>query len=295
VSLSQKMTANQRLRILNPQSRSPSANDFREPFRSQFIAAIQRGAASADIHDVSSRVAYAARSHRPSTGFLRRELGRPYDHAAHICRWIQHLASIHRILDVGCGTAGLSVALAWSFPDATVECFDADELAVQAANLRISGYAMLDRVRPRLLAPNSVFPFESGSFDLVTCASVLEFVTAIENRGRLLSEIRRVVRPLGHIVLTTTNPRYPFELHSGRFMGNWRHRPGYPWASTSGWIRGQLPNCVFSPVDGRVADKFGIQLPRSICRLIEPWLPWQFFLGQVQDLGDQDLDNIDRR
>jgi SAM-dependent methyltransferase len=260
----------------------PDQRDFREPFRSQFINAIQHGAASADIHDVSAKAGYAASAGQTSSAFLKRELERPYSHTANICRWIQHLTPVDRILDVGCGTAGLSSALAWTFPAAIVDCFDADELSVRAANLRIAGYGLAERIRPRVLAPNATFPYESESFDLVSCTSVLEFVTRIEDRHTLLGEIRRVVRPGGHIVLTTPNPWYPFELHSKRFMGNWNRRPGYPWASTRGWIRRQLPGCVFYPLAERVASKFRLEVPRSLCRIIEPCLPWQFLLVRAQ-------------
>ena len=256
--------------------------DFREPFRSQFIHAIEHGGASADIHDASVNVAYAAGGRQASRGFLKRELERPYSHAANICRWIAHLNPIERVLDVGCGTGGLSLALAWTFPDAVVECVDASAVSLRAAELRIAGYGMVQRIRPRFLAPNSPFPFESESFDLVTCTSVLEFVTKAEDRSRLLGEIRRVVKPGGYIVLTTPNAWYPFELHSGRLIGNWHRRQGFPWASTRGWIRRQLSGCAFPQVNDRVASKLGFKLPALLCRVIEPWFPWQFLLAQAQ-------------
>ena len=259
----------------------PDLKDFREPFRSQFVQALQLGAASADIQDISAQVGYAATG-RASTAFLNRELERPYSHTANICHWIRHLTPVDRILDVGCGTAGLSLALAWTFPNAIIECFDADERSVRAAKMRIAGYGFVERIRPWVVAPNAAFPYESESFDLVSCTSVLEFITRVEDRRRLLGEIRRVVRPDGHIVLTTPNPWYPSEFHSKRFLGNWRRRPGYPWASTRGWIRRQLPDCVFHPMVDRVASKFRLELPRSLCQIIEPWMPWQVLLAQAK-------------
>jgi 2-polyprenyl-3-methyl-5-hydroxy-6-metoxy-1,4-benzoquinol methylase len=260
---------------------SLNAREFREPFRSRFIAVVKEGAASRDIHDVAFPVAYAKRS-RPSASFLKRELERPYAHAQHICRWIQHLAPVERILDVGCGTAGLSLALAWTFPQATIDCFDADECSLHAAGLRIEGYGLADRIRPQLLAPNSVFPLESGQFDLVTCTSVLEFITSAEDRCRLLSEMRRVVRPDGHIVITTPNFWYPFELHSRRFAGNWYRRAGFPWASRIGWIHHQLPDCEFPILAGRIASKLRMNVPQPLCRAIERCLPWQFVLAHAR-------------
>jgi SAM-dependent methyltransferase len=259
----------------------PSASDFREPFRSQFIDAIQQGAASTDIHDVSAAVGFAGSSTQASAPFLKRELERPHSHSANICRWIRQLTPVTRILDVGCGTAGLSVALAWTFPDAVVDCFDADELSVRAGTFRISGYGLEARIRPRALAPNAAFPYESESFDLVSCASVLEFITRVEDRRAFLREIRRVVRPGGHIILTTPNPWYLFELHSRRFLGNWYRRPGIPWASTGGWIRRQLSDCAFHSVTARVASKFHRELPPVVCRMIEPLMPWQFLLAEA--------------
>lgn len=259
----------------------PDLKNFQEPFRSQFIAAIHQGAAAADIHDVSTRVGYVASTGEVSEAFLKRELERPYRHAANICQWIRHLTPVGRILDVGCGTAGLSMALAWTFPDACVECFDADASSVRAANLRIAGYGLMERVKPRVVAPNTSFPYESASFDLVSCTSVLEFVTRVEDRRSLLEEIRRVVRPGGYIVLTTPNPWFPFELHSKRFLGNWHRRPGFPWASTGRWIRRQLRDCVFHPVTGRLSRKLGLKVPGFLSRYMEPCLPWQFLLAQA--------------
>lgn len=45
-----------------------------------------------------------------------------------------------------------------------------------------------------------VLPFASGSFDVVLCTEVMEHVP---NPARLLSEVNRVLRPGGHLVLTT--------------------------------------------------------------------------------------------
>jgi SAM-dependent methyltransferase len=258
--------------------------EFQEPFRSRFLEQISVGAASQDIHDAPVEVGFAAAGHSASRAFVQREIDRPHVHVKNICQYIAG-TSASRILDVGCGTAGLSVALAWTFPSARIESFDADGRSVQAGMTRIAGYGMSDRVHLQVVAPGAPFPFETGSFDLVTCTSVIEFITNEGRREKFLSEIRRMVRPGGTIVITTPNPFYPVELHSHRLFQNWRRELGYPWAPTQAWLRRQLKGCVFHSYPERIADKlrghFHVQVPLGLAGLVSPFLRWQFIVAQV--------------
>ncbi|MBV9085827.1 MAG: class I SAM-dependent methyltransferase [Acidobacteriaceae bacterium] len=255
---------------------------FEEPFLSQFIALITAGAGSQDIHDAPECIGYAQASDRDSR-LVRNEIERAECHSRNICRYIPDM-SPRRILDVGCGTGALSVALALAFPAAQVEAFDTDPSSIEAGRIRIAGYGLSDRVNLRTVPAHQPFPFTGGSFDLVACTSVIEFITQGNNRKQFLAEMQRVVCAGGRIVITTPNAFYPRELHTGRPFQNWLRRPGYPWASTRSWIHRQLDCCDVHSQPARVVDKFqrryGRPIPAAIARCIEPLMPWQFIVAR---------------
>jgi 2-polyprenyl-3-methyl-5-hydroxy-6-metoxy-1,4-benzoquinol methylase len=264
--------------------------EFKEPFRSQFIELIARGAASRDIHDAPKASGYAQASSFGSRLFVQREVERPYMHFRNICRYIADIPA-RRLLDVGCGTAALSVALSWAFPETNIDGFDADHSAIKAGQIRISGYGLSDRIDIQAVRYNRVFPFESGSFDIVTCTSVIEFITEKERRETFLQEIHRVVRPGGSIVIITPNAFYPVELHSHRIFQNWRREVGYPWAPTRAWLDRRLKGCTLHSKPERIADKFrsrfGWPLPLPFAALVEPFLPWQFIVARTPSTAER--------
>jgi|SRR5579864_8726746 len=180
---------------------------MREPFRTQFIGAIRSGAAAVDVQDGRSSETSV------SLAFIERELDRPYAHQKNICAWIKHLTP-NTIFDVGCGTGGLTVALAWTFPQASIEAFDADSKSVQAACLRLRAYG-LRQVLTHYVPPAE--NFAHSEYDLVTCTSVLEFVPE-EQRAIFVERLRSCVRPGGHLLITTSNPRCPIDVHSQRLF-----------------------------------------------------------------------------
>lgn len=97
-----------------------------------------------------------------------------------------------RLLDVGCGIGGLLEQLERHRPD--LESFGIDlgcppEFRAQACFLRGS---------------INTLPFADNSFDIVTCAHVLEH---LNNPGEAVSELFRVCRPGGIVYLETPSPR----------------------------------------------------------------------------------------
>ncbi|MEK6326933.1 MAG: class I SAM-dependent methyltransferase [Actinomycetota bacterium] len=99
-----------------------------------------------------------------------------------------------RILDLGCGT-GTMLSYLRRFGE--VEGVDADEQAVRYCQAR--GHA---RVR---LLESEALPYPDDSFDLLTALDVLEH---IEDDGRALEEVARVLRPGGAFLATV--PAYPW-------------------------------------------------------------------------------------
>ncbi|NPU97023.1 MAG: class I SAM-dependent methyltransferase [Candidatus Omnitrophica bacterium] len=91
------------------------------------------------------------------------------------------------ILDYGCGTGGLTLALA---PFGEVTGVDESGQAIAWCHKR-----GMNNVR-RIVTPQEL---PSGAYDWITCFDVLEHV---EDDGNLLREFRRVLKPGGRLLLT---------------------------------------------------------------------------------------------
>lgn len=104
-------------------------------------------------------------------------------------------------LDVGCGTGILAERLA-------------------AAGYQMSGVdpseGMLEVWRERrpgvqaLTASGTALPFQDNSFDLVLTVAVLHHIADPEDVRQTLSEMVRVVRPGGRVLVWDHNPRNPY-------------------------------------------------------------------------------------
>jgi SAM-dependent methyltransferase len=105
-----------------------------------------------------------------------------------------------RVLDFGCGCGRTLRWLAESYP--TTEFYgvdvDADAIAWCAKNLEGSTFVNTSKLPP--------LPFPSGHFDIVYCFSVFTHLDeALQNIW--LSELKRVVRPQGIVILTVHGQR----------------------------------------------------------------------------------------
>lgn len=107
-----------------------------------------------------------------------------------------------KILEVGCGNGyylNLLNNLKYNFDLVGI---DTDKLALADAKKFIN-----DKTVKLILTDASDLPFKSNTFDKVIMSEVIEHV---ESEGRVLSEIYRVLKPKGILVLTTCNINYPF-------------------------------------------------------------------------------------
>jgi len=102
------------------------------------------------------------------------------------------------ILDSGCGTGGLLVALGGALPQAMLFGLDLDEGAAATARAK-SG-------RPVCVASIDRLPFADGAFDAVMSADVLCHEGVDE--GAALAGLRRCLRPGGTLILNL--PAYPW-------------------------------------------------------------------------------------
>lgn len=109
-----------------------------------------------------------------------------------------------RVLDIGCGDAGVLIALAES--GATATGIELDEKGLRRGKVRAEEHG----VRVRLMAGVAEhLPFPDGSFDLVILDNVLEHVV---DRERTLQEIRRVLDPGGLLYMVTPKPLSLYSL-----------------------------------------------------------------------------------
>ncbi len=102
--------------------------------------------------------------------------------------------SLQDVLDVGSGEGDGAVQIR-SLTNANVSCVDVAEVAVNSARSR-----GLDAYQVDL--DNEVLPFDDESFDLVNLTEVIEHLVRPDHA---LREIRRVIRPGGHLIVSTPN------------------------------------------------------------------------------------------
>lgn len=178
-------------------------------------------------------------------------------------RGIASLAD-RRLLEIGCGAAGILLE-AFEYGALASNLFGIDlipgallEAQFRSPNLRLS------------CADGEALPFRSGSFDVVTAYTVFTSVLAQSVRERLASEMQRMVKPDGLLVV------YDF----------WPNNPNN--ADVRGLtlrdVERLFPNCQLDvqrivlapPLARRLAP-----LSTLVCQLLEklPWLCTHYLLG----------------
>ena len=111
-----------------------------------------------------------------------------------------------RVLEIGSGTGGVSVALARVGAD--VVGIEPSVSGVQASTIRAARY---EGLRARFVSGwGEHLPLPSCAFDLVVSFAVLEHV---QDQGLVVSEAFRVLRPGGRIHFEMPNYLYPREEH----------------------------------------------------------------------------------
>lgn len=110
------------------------------------------------------------------------------------------------IVDVGCGTGIAAAALKKTFRKARVVALDLSAGMLAAA----TGQSRLTRPIRLLQADATALPFRRHSVDLVVSNLVLPWIT---DPGRLLGQVRRVLKPGGMVLFSTYGPESLEELH----------------------------------------------------------------------------------
>jgi ubiquinone/menaquinone biosynthesis C-methylase UbiE len=110
-----------------------------------------------------------------------------------------------RVLDIGCGTGQLAARLRRELPSTRVVGCDFSIGMLRRAKTRDGRASWVQGDAGRL-------PFRDGSFDTVVSTEAFHW---FPDRRRALAELRRVLRPNGHLLLALVQPR--FEL-AGRLV-----------------------------------------------------------------------------
>lgn len=122
-----------------------------------------------------------------------------------------------RLLDLGAGMGGLSVAMLLEFgpQGLQLESMDYNPDYCRIARLRAARYKL---ELPIVVAAGESLPYPDGSFDIVVCMDVLEHVVSAET---VLMEIYRALKPGGTVLTTVPNRRAFRDPHY--------HLPGINW------------------------------------------------------------------
>lgn len=109
-----------------------------------------------------------------------------------------------RVLDIGCGDAGVLIAIAEQ--GAACAGIELDEKSLARAEVRAGEHGVEIDLRRGVA---EALPWGDGSFDLVILDNVLEHVT---DRPGTLREIHRVLRPGGLLYMVTPKPLSLYSL-----------------------------------------------------------------------------------
>ena len=133
-----------------------------------------------------------------------------------------------KVLDVGCGSGRLSIALGRARPRLTftgLDNFSADYIHGHGAenterNFRLAGIADRATIRPGDMRE---MPFEPGSFQGAMSSAAIDHLEA-EGIRKTLREIHRVVEPGGQFLLLVIVPNIWLRIAFGPLVGRMRPR-----------------------------------------------------------------------
>lgn len=112
-------------------------------------------------------------------------------------RWLG-LGAGKRLLEIGCGTGGVSIRIA-ERTGASVVGMDINDAAVAAALERASAAGLRHRAEFRAGDADDTLPFPGDSFDALFCNDAINH---FRDRQRLLADWYRVLRPGGRCLYT---------------------------------------------------------------------------------------------
>jgi 2-polyprenyl-3-methyl-5-hydroxy-6-metoxy-1,4-benzoquinol methylase len=123
------------------------------------------------------------------------------------------------ILEFGCNVGATAVILA--FLGARVTAIDVDKQILELAKANAQRYGVAQDIDFLHVPDTTSLPFDSETFDYVSCNSVLEYVDR-RQLPLVQQEINRMVKKHGVLFLMgTSNRLWPREIHSKRWFVNY--------------------------------------------------------------------------
>lgn len=142
------------------------------------------------------------------------------------------------LLDFGCGQGAQTVWFARHFERTVAVDINVDFLDALAAHAAVVGLG--DRIEP-VHYDGLRLPLSDDSIDYAISFEVLEHVA---DEGLALSELRRVIRPGGRLVMTVPNRWWIFETHGADLpLLPWNRVPFFSWLPTrihDRWARARI-------------------------------------------------------
>ncbi len=131
-----------------------------------------------------------------------------------------HLAAGMRLLDLGCGTATLTIMIKSMVPEVEVIGIDGDPAVLDIARSKIH-QAGLDI--PVDLGMADALPYQEGYFDRVVSSMVMHHLSR-DSKSRALRESRRVLKPNGELHLVDFGvPASPYARLTAGVMRNFEN------------------------------------------------------------------------
>ncbi len=115
-----------------------------------------------------------------------------------------------KIIDIGCGNGGLSIAFSESGAEVT-----GVDIETELINIATKNAETIGRVVKFIKYDGNILPFPDNFFDAAVSVSVLEHV---DNPILYLSQVLRVLKPGGCFYLAFPNRFWPKETHTGLFF-----------------------------------------------------------------------------
>ena len=240
--------------------------DESNPHYQRFVECFMEGASLQDIYSQSHH-GYAVnaradsadpavrerRMHSCRTQFLR-----IFEHLRNIVEPVEQHVALRgkRVLDFGCGTGALSVALALRGAD--VVGVDPTPISLEASLWRARYFGCEDRFEPVVVGTDPGLPLADCAFDLVILNSVMEFIP--HNRDRYVLDLLRLLKPGGHLVISTENGLFPVDYYTRRFLPLFRRKTmiskNLPYGATYFELRTWIRNSPRKVEDLSVLNRF---------------------------------------
>jgi ubiquinone/menaquinone biosynthesis C-methylase UbiE len=146
------------------------------------------------------------------------------------------IKSGHRVLDVGCGTATLTLLIKKTHPDADVVGVDGDAKILKIAKEK-AAQANLDITLDEAMGFD--LPYPTGSFDRVVSSLMFHHLTRT-NKIATLREINRVLRAGGELHIADFGKAHNLLMRAASFP--WQVFDGFK--TTADHVKGLLPKLI---------------------------------------------------